>query len=357
MLLKFRAILAGVLFSTVLLTGTGAAVPTVKINQQTASLQATLYPDYYAVNAVGDDIRWVFRNSDPVQSFWQANRDSILSSLANLSGITWTETEFEIYLVRFYPSVGEGQPTIIPIGGIRTGVLTEAVPSGVEMQFNIIYQLAVRMLAQTDQAGNAAAPIADHPLMDPTPFRRDNLAMCLATAVAGHILGAVPTDSVYRSAFWTRHHVGRIIYEELFQKNWVLTRERPLLNWIGAEPPRSSLVISTEPPGMSDFQGVSIGGVPLKGQLGFSTKLTTAGRLEIDRIDGARLGYAAGLRQGDVINLVDGARVRSTREMVEAVLAGLARGGSSLQVLRDGKTQTIVLQPRRSGVGSPTGKL
>jgi len=65
----------------------------------------------------------------------------------------------------------------------------------------------------------------------------------------------------------------------------------------------------------------------------------------VDKIDPFRLGYAAGLVEGDIIRRVNGRLVRNHRQLVEAILSSMDDGGATLQVVRDGKTEVVVIRP------------
>ena len=54
------------------------------------------------------------------------------------------------------------------------------------MQLDLIYQLAHRMLMQAEYTDNATArTVALHPLMQPGPYRRDNLAQVVEAKCTG----------------------------------------------------------------------------------------------------------------------------------------------------------------------------
>jgi hypothetical protein len=327
------------------------SIPEVRINDAAVSLQSSLYPDLYRSRSAARDIRWVARNDSQIVAFWEQNGDTILHILTELSGIEWREQAFDIYLVRYFPSLGSAEPLIIPVGGMKGASLIEAAPSGNRFILDLIYQLAHRMLAQAARPGDSVRlSIADHPLMRPGPYRRDNLAMLLALATCTNIIGMDSTMDAYNSAFWVRHLTGRRIFEEYLLNKWVLTPERTLADWISAEPYWSKLVVATRPPRLRQRpekvkNQVYIEGLPLKGQLGFSVKIDEANYLTVDTIDVYRLAYACGLRAGDRIHSVEGYRVRTHRELVERILEYLDTGGATLQVLRNDRLETVLIRP------------
>jgi hypothetical protein len=331
-------------------SGQTAVVPQVTLNNTASSFQASIYPDWYRVNSAAADMRWVARNDSLIQIVWQTQGDSILARLSLLAGINWVEKGFPIYLVRYFPSVGESDPMIIPLGGELNGLAIEAPPSGPSMVFNLIYQLSLRLLGQTQlSTTDAPSQVVNHPLLQPGPYRRENLAMLLSLAVATTSIGTELTLEVYNSPFWRSQAVGRQIFEEQFQKKWVITPQKPLAQWLKEEPYDSPLVEMTRPPQLTaddgtDTQVTAMAGLPPKGTLGFTVKSGTSGRFEIDKVDPGRLGGICGLRAGDAISQVDGRRPANIRELFERILAGLERGGSTLSVFRGGKLTTIIVR-------------
>jgi hypothetical protein len=331
--------------------GGAIEVPLVTIDDRSVELQRSLYPDYYLTHSSRSDIRWAAVNDSALTNFWQQNDTLILSTLSELAGMPWAESEFSIYLVRYYPGIGTSEPVIMPLGGIRRGGLVEAAPMDSRMTLNLIFQLSRRMLAQAVQPEhNYYHPIADHPLMQQTPYRRDLLAMLLALVTSQRVIGLDSTYAAYQSAFWQRHFPGREIFEQYLLKEWILSPERPLAQWIIEEPSSSKLVTVTRTPrrtrstqetGPTKF----IEGLPLKGELGFSVAYDASGRMYVDKIDPERLAYASGLREGDIIRSVNGERVRNQKDLIEKILATLETGGATLQVVREGQSETVLIQP------------
>jgi hypothetical protein len=323
-------------------------MPKVEIIDNAVGLQASLYPEWYRTHSVGSDMRWLHDSDTALTNFWNTNGTLILATLSEYSGIRWVEREFDIYLVRYYYTSGDGDPAILPLGGIRRGHLATAMPTGAHQQFNLIFQLARRMLGQLDRTAEAGRhPAAAHPLMQPGPYRRDNLAMLLALVISQQVLGIDSTYLAYQSGFWKNNHPGREIFEQYLLKDWILTPERPLVTWVNAEPYGSVLVQATRPPRRRPTATVErayLEGLPTKGELGFSTRIDSRGRLLIEKIDPTRLSYASGLQEGDIVRSVNGSRVRNQKELVEQILAGLDRRGATLDILRDNNPMMVVIQ-------------
>ncbi|MDZ4723811.1 MAG: PDZ domain-containing protein [candidate division Zixibacteria bacterium] len=339
-----------------------SAQPAVRLNRENISLQRNLYPDYYSTVSAANDIRWVTRNDSALTAFWQNSGQNVLSILESLSGIRWSETNFDIYLIRYYPSIGEGMPTIIPVGGIKNGSLVEAAPSGNEQYLNIMYQLARRLLTQATRSNSPVAPyIVNHPLMQDSPLRRDNLAMLLALVTAQRALGQGQAQSAINSPVWMHNFPSRELFEEYLYNKWVLTPEKPLSAWLMSESYAGDLVNATRtvranasaPQTESNEQ---IDGIPPKGKFGFSVALEESNRLVVDNIDPSRAASACGLQVGDAILYVDGIRPKTHKELVEKIYAGIGNGNgmSKVAVIRDGKTINLFF---RSGkVNEPEEK-
>ncbi len=107
---------------------------------------------------------------------------------------------------------------------------------------------------------------------------------------------------------------------------------------------------ATRPPRQADEdysrpQRLFVEGLPLKGELGFSTKVNDDNWLVVDQIDTYRLAYANGLREGDIIRRVDGSLVRTQRALVQKLLDRLAHPGSTtIEIVRDGQRQVMAFQ-------------
>ena len=326
-------------------------VPEVRLNNQATQFQASLYPEYYLSHPVRSDMRWVREKDSALTVFWQNKGDSALWLLAQLSGLDWVEDRFDIYILKYYPSFGGADPLVIPLAGMREGSRVMAAPEGAAQQFNLIYRLAHRMLIQAEKADDPFyRSVATHPLMQPGPYRRDNLALLLTLVTSQHLIGLDSTFEVYQSTFWKEQTPGREIFEKYLLNAWILTTERTLAQWIVSESPLSALVEATRPPRFrpaGEFgQGESLEGLPLRGQLGFSVELGENGRLTVAQIDSTRLAFACGLRAGDIIRTIRGKRPSTHKEVVEYILESLDRGGATMLVLRSGEDKTVLIQPR-----------
>jgi S1-C subfamily serine protease len=65
----------------------------------------------------------------------------------------------------------------------------------------------------------------------------------------------------------------------------------------------------------------------------------------VDKLDPNRLAFACGLQEGDVVRQVDGARVRTHKDIISHILTGLDNGGASVNILRDGQGIALIIQP------------
>lgn len=327
----------------------GQTTPRVRLNTDATSFQRTLYPRHYKNADPAADQRWVEKNDSALAAFWKGNESRILTHLSRLSGIEWMENSFDIYLVRYYPSLGEAEPLILPVGGIRVGDIIESAPSGSEQQLNLIFQLARRILSQTARPGtNVTANIANHPLIQPGYYRRDNLAMTLAMVVCSRTIGSQATLEAYNAPVWRRNFPGRDIFEEHFQNVWQLSEDRPLVTWLLNESYTGTLVSNTREtllPRVSAPESETVGDIPATGRLGMSIGLDPTGRLYVLQLDPSRLASQCGLLQDDILLTVDNNKVKSHKELVEFLLAGLEKGSVKVRVLRAGKNVSVVLRP------------
>lgn len=323
---------------------------TVTIDDQPVALQASLYPALYTTSSAVDDISWVTRSDSSLVQFVRQSGDSIFTALSALSGIAWRDSSIQIRLLRYFPSLGTADPMLLPIGGIRIGALSEAIPAGPVQKLQLIYLLSHRMLLEGLQSKAPTFPLlSNHPLMQPTPLRRDNLAFLLALAVSNRLLGRDTTYQAYQSPFWKRHLPGREIFDQYLYHVWNLSPERPLTRWLAEEVADSRLVEVTDlatdqSAGSAVSRRPAIEGVSSVGRLGFSVRVGSGSQMIVDRIDSSRTAYRCGLRTGDVLRTVDGKKPRNQKELIELLLDQIESGGAMLAVTRNGKSETLFVR-------------
>ena len=326
-------------------------VPAVSINDRAVGLQSSLYPQMYKIRSAERDIRWVTENDSSLIAFWQQTGDTILHIMTELSGFEWAEAEFEIYFLRHYPTPGSGNPMILALDGVGFSPLIEAVPDDVRMYLNLIFQLSRRLLSQPERSEDALSyAISRHPLMRPTAYRRDNLAMLLALTTCQNIFGYDSANTAYESKYWSRHFKGKETFERFFRNKWILSPSRTLADRILDESLNSALVNATRPPRVrrpipKQQTPTAIAGISPTGRLGFSMKYNQLSQLVVDTLDVFRLGYANGLRSGDRIRRVEGKIVVSFRDLVGKLLVGLEQGGAEIEITRAGESMFLVFQP------------
>jgi hypothetical protein len=322
--------------------------PTVLFDSKNVELQTGLYPTYYRTEAATDDMRWVQLHAATIDSFWQRSGDSVLNVLSQLSGVEWNEQGISVVLLRYYPTVGNAEPMILPIGGLRVGSLTEAIPPGLPTHLNLIYQLANRLLLGASKTrSDASYGLTNHPLAQPGPYYRDLLAFHLAYSTAKVVLGPDSALAAFQDPFWKRNLPCRELYEQYLLGIWQLSEEKPLVGWLAKEPYDSRLMQAISPlVDMTEAEArrQTVEGLPEKGLLGFSVRINDNNLLVVDQIDNTRLAHKAGLRAGDVVNRVAGIRPRTHKELMEMILNGLDRGSVSVQVSRAGKSETVMIR-------------
>ncbi len=331
-------------------TPVGSSLPSITVNDRALSLQASLYPNFYMTASVADDMAWVAVNDTALVQFVQRLGDSIFVALSDLSGIAWRDESVEILFLRYYPSPGSADPLVVPIGGIRIGALSEAIPTGAVTLLEILYQLSHRMLLQGLQPGAPTySLLSNHSLMQPTPLRRDNLAFLLALAVSDRVLGPDSTYQAYQSPFWKRHQLGREIFDQYLYRRWILSNERPLTRWLAEEVADSRLVEVTDLATDQSSAPIvtrrpAIEGVSSTGRLGFSVRIGSGNQMIVDKIDSSRVAYRSGLRPGDIVRTVDSKRPKDQKELIELILTQIESGGAMLGVTRGGKSETVYLR-------------
>jgi len=325
-------------------------IPAVAINDRSVALQAAVYPDLYKIRAAETDMKWVSESDTEIVRFWKQKGDTVLHILTELSGMEWKEAEFDIYLVRHFPTVGSSDPLVIPIGGIGPRGLLEEVPQDNRLTLNLAFQMARRLLSQVERSDEPTAfALTSHPLMRQTPLRRDCMAMLLALVTCQNMLGYDKANEAFESEFWDRHFPAKEVFKTYLMNKWVLSPDKTLASKILNESRNSELVEATRPPRprttATDGQPVTqIAGISPSGKLGFSVRYESGNAMVIDTIDANRLAYANGLRAGDQIKRVEGQVVRTFRDLVDKILSGIDKGGAEIEYVRDNKIHILTLQ-------------
>lgn len=331
-----------------------SGLPVLIFRTDTEQLQQSLYPESYQTADVRDDIAWVRQSDSSLRAFWQTSGNSVLALLADFSGFEWRSNSIDCYLLRYYPSIGESDPMMLPLGGVRTGVLIEAAPSRAALDLNLIYQLARRLLADAANSmlEQSISPyVLRHPLLESSPYRRDLMALHLAMAVAENVMGKPFAQAAYDTPEWERFVPSRLIRTTYLQKNWPLSLSKPLSTYLMDESYESELVRVTRTTSSDAVAGdgaerdeVSPSGVPPSGKFGMAIR-QEGSKLLIAALDPARSAAICGLQVNDQIVSVNDSRPATAKELIELILARYNRGGAKLSILRAGKPAAVIVRP------------
>ena len=327
-------------------------LPIVNFEIDNAFLMRAFYPEYYAdENKIRSDIRFVSRNDSDLVAMWDSLGLYILSTLEDLSGIEWKETEIDIHLLKYFRTNGFYDPLILPLEGIKMRNYTEATPSGMHRIFNLIQLLAGRNILQARIPGHEDEFISDHLLLNESAYRFDLVALSLALACAEQLMPADSIDYILNSEPWQRHNPGWEVFNYHFRYNWVLSVEQPLVYYLSQEGYDSPLIGLTKPPRIEkpiikktttkEPVKLSAGG----GRLGFSVTKNPRGLLQVVDVDTLGLAYACGLAIDDRIKRVNGEVVRDARSLMGKILDKIDTEGVYMLVLRQNQEIGILLLP------------
>lgn len=330
-------------------------IPIVRFRTDTDQLQRSLYPSAYLEIDAADERQWIAQQDSALVEFWQSSGNSVLALLADFSGFEWQESVIDCYLVRYFPSLGQSDPLILPLGGVRTGELIEAAPSRAALDLNLIYQLARRLLsgaAGSLQQSSLAPYVIRHPLLESSPWRRDLLALHLAMAVAEQVMGKPFAQAAYETPEWGHFVPCIMLHKAQLQSHWPLSIAKPLASWLADEPYESELVLATRfaPASMVSPDEPLVAGVPSGGKLGMGIRID-GGKIVIAALDPARSAAICGLQVNDQIVSVNDGRPGSARKMMELLLDRYPKGGAKVSVLRAGKPAVVIVRPTATKKG------
>lgn len=287
--------------------------------------------------------------AESLKIFWDRQGLAVLDRLSLYAGISWLEPQFDIYLVKYFPDYGCPDPVTIPLAGKKNGDRIIAVPPGLSHRLALFQQVSRRLLNQVFVPGASEGYLAIHPLLQKTPRRFDALADLLALTALADFADPDSVMAVYRSDEWKRRAPGRDVVLNHLWNRWPLSPDNTLAARIASEPVRSDLVALTKPPeqmrprrvGLSRIIGQPAAG----GQLGFSVTEDRGGMFRVTGIDSLKAAYAAGLRRGDFIRLVDNQNPRDVKSLYAMILARLA-DGVHIAYLRDDQPAAAILYPK-----------
>ncbi len=335
-----------------IVTRSTTETPAILFETNNYYLNEAFYPDYMSGNYDPNiDILLIQKKSAPLIALWDSLGGTLLPLIPALSGIPWNESSIKIHLMKYLPVPGLYEPLALPVEGIRQGGKIEAAPAGWSLFFQLLQYLSGRNLLQARTSDSGNSVVANHPLLEPSIYRFDVMAMTLAIACAKEILPPDTLNEILASERWQKLNPGWQIYKDYIRNKWPLSPEMTLLSYISSESTNSSLVEASAPPKQPEAENpkASKKGKPLpsagKGKLGFSVVRGRGGYLDVVSIDSKRLAYLCGLRGGDRIQRVNGEQARNERELMNKILDKLDTDGAYLTILRDNQTKGILLRP------------
>jgi len=328
-------------------------VPAIEIETENLNLMKAFFPLYYDnEQKIRQDIRYVERNDSALIATWDSLSGVIMTTITSLSGIEWVEDNLQLHLMKFLPVDKIYDPASIPLEGIKTPEYIEAAPSGLQRLMNMIVIFSGRNIQQIFNPISTHHHLFDHPLLQQSAYRFDVLSLTLAMAVSQYIIMPDSLERIVNSENWRRHNPGWETYSNHFRHNWALTAEKPLIVWLTDEPYNSPLVELTRPPRIIEPRPqketpqepikFSAGG----GRLGFSVIKNLSGFLEVADVDTLGLGYACGLRAGDLIKKVNGEVIDTPRNLMGKIIDKIDTDGVYMIIMRNDQELGILLLPK-----------
>ncbi len=328
------------------------SIPQVTLEYDNVELMRALYPLYYDnEQKIQKDIRYVERNDTLFAPMWEIYGNDILKNIASFSGVEWTEAHIKILMVRYLPVPGLYEPLALPFEGIKAGDYIAAAPGGWERLLNLVVFLSGRNLKQVFNPANSRHALKSHPLLDPSAYRFDNMAVALGLAVARQFIPQDTLGLIIQRQTWKDFRPGWEVFRNHVQPAWNITADNPLAAILSRESENSPLVTLTRPPRMAsavkpsrsavDQIRLSAGG----GKLGLAVAKGASGFLEITDIDTTRLAWSSGLRVQDKIKRVNGEPVKNARELMGKIIDKLETEGVYMIILREGREQGLLLLP------------
>jgi hypothetical protein len=309
----------------------------------------SLFPDDYsgrrqAIRACST----IAVEAESLQVFWDEYGEYVLTYLTYYAGLNWVEPEFDIYIVKYFPDYAIHRPMTIPLAGKKNGNRITAIPQGLSHYITLFQQLSRRLLEQAFLPGGSPYYIANHPLMQRTPRRFDNLANLLALTTLGDFMDIDSVMSVFRSAEWREREQGQEVLFSHFWGRWELSDDSTLASLIASEPYSSRLVALTRAPVVRKRQQSGWGNHQLQpppgGKFGLSVARDRSGFFRVVDIDTLKLAYISGLRQDDLIRNIEGSSPRNIRQLFSLLIENYSQG-VHVNIVRNDEPDAVIIYP------------
>jgi len=309
----------------------------------------SLFPDDYssrreAIKACST----VAVEAESLKVFWDNYGEFVLTYLSYYAGISWVEPEFDIYIVKYFPDYAIHRPLTIPLAGKKNGSRITAVPQGLSPYITLFQQLAKRLLEQAFMPGGSPYYIANHPLLQKTPRRFDNLANLLALRTLADFKNIDSVLTVFRSAHWKQREPGQQVLFDYFWDKWELSGDSTLAFMIAAEPFSSRLVALTRPPAVRKATGSGWGNHQLQpppgGTFGISVARDRSGFFRVVDIDTLKLAYLSGLRTNDLIRNIEGTSPRNIKQLFTLLIDQVDKG-VHVNIVRNDQPDAVIIYP------------
>ena len=329
-----------------------ANLPETEFKHFNLELMRTFYPLYYRNEyKIQSDARYVVRQDSAFIALWDSVGNAVMKTIADYSGVEWVEDNIDIHPVRYLPSMGLYSPMVMPWEGIKTRDYTEAAPTGMRRFLNLIRLFCGRNLKQINYPECSWYYLNDHPLLQQSAYRFDNITMTLTLTVAPYFIHPDTLNTIVSSDSWQRSFDGWTVFDDYFRNNWNISTDSVLAQFLSDESYNSPLVELSRPPRQvrveqetaSQKDRIKMGAG--KGRLGFSVFKTERGLFEVVDVDSTKIAYASGLMPADLIKRVNGEVVRTTRELMGMILDKIDEEGVYMIVIRDGEEQGLLLLP------------
>ena len=290
--------------------------------------------------------------AESLKTFWDEQGNIVLRYLSRYAGIDWVESDFKIYIVKYYPDYACRNPMTIPLTGKKNGERIIALPRGRSPLLTLFQQLSRRLLDQLLLPESAGHGLTQHPLMEKTSRRFDNLANLLALRTLSDFVNIDTLLAVFRSAHWRQREPGQEVFFSYFWDKWDLSEDHPLIDYLAAEPYNSPLVALTRPPAVgqahSDWGNHQLQ-APQEGKIGVSVVRDRSGFFRVVHIDTLKSAYVCGLRRDDLIRNIDGVSPRNIKQLFSLILDKLPQG-AHINIIRDDERAAVIVYPREAAL-------
>lgn len=327
--------------------------PTIRFHVGGEELLPIAYPERYrSDDDLEDDVEWARENSETLRAWWAGDGRTYLRRVTDLAGLAWEVEGIDVYLVRHWPVVSIERPLVLALDAVRASSGAMDLPEDEDTRVLLLAHQVLHWLLEPDAPG-ARDRVFGHPFLEPGDFALEAMVNWLTYEALTDLWGAERLSRATSTVLWRGYNPNHAFVTGELMRTWDLSANRTLREWLQAHPEGSDVFDVAE-----RYRKEAIGVARRTGEdaavdrgnvsgtaHGIDLGADFEGDVFVSWVDESSPAARAGLRQGDLVETIEG---RPVEDLVEAQrrMNGSWRENEeiNLSVLRDGREVFVTVE-------------